>query len=98
MYVLTPDQGQGCTKGVHEKNAMHPHKSHAKGMIEYHILCIMIKIRERKPQIHRQGSVGEKENKKMVGRGRVGAIRDLFRESPSCSLGPRYTFIYRRYL
>ena len=40
----------------------------------------------------------EEENKNMVSRGGVGAIDDLFRESPIHSLGPRYTFIYRTYL
>lgn len=47
---------------------------------------------------HRQRGAAEGENKSMVSRGSVGAIDDLFRESPLRSLGPRYTFIYRRYL
>lgn len=47
---------------------------------------------------HRQRGMGEEEDRNMVSRGGVGAIDDLFRESPLRSLGPRYTFIYRRYL
>lgn len=42
--------------------------------------------------------MGDEENENMVSCGRVGAIGDLFRESPLRSLGLRYTFIYRRYL
>lgn len=44
------------------------------------------------------GEVRGEENKNTVSRGRVGAIDDLFTESPLRSLGPRYTFVYRRYL
>lgn len=90
MYVLTLDQGQGCTKGMHEKNECTLQESPKRNDgVPYSVHSEDIIIKKKKLQIRRQGSVGEKENKKMLDRGRVGAIGDLFRESPSCRLGPR---------
>lgn len=97
MYVLTADQGQGCTKEAGERNESTIQKSCKRKDSIPNILSSQKTFwlkqtgkqqQQQILQMHRVESVGEKESKKMVGHGRVGAMGDLFKESPSRSLGP----------
>lgn len=106
MYVLTRprsriyriiqrDEGnEGARQGSHDMNNKVPYSLELKHKD-------LIKEKEKKkmqgPRDRHRG-ISEEENKNMVSCARARAINDLFRESPLRSLGPRYTFIYRRYL
>lgn len=91
--IQRDEENEGAHQGSRDMNNKVPYSLELK-----HKDLIKEKEKKRCRDHDTDRGIREEENKSMVSCARARAINDLFRESPLRSLGPRYTFIYRRYL